>query len=403
MHIPNVKRDLDMKFDDSFFADPHKVYGEMRASCPVYRVGSFIGPLPAWVITGHAEARAAMTHPGISKDVHRFYRTFGQIGEPSVLDEFIGSSVLGTDPPEHTRLRKFATKAFTSSATERLRPRVELIVGTLLDAVEPRGRADLVESFAVPLPILVICELLGIPEEGCAQLRRFADANYGESDRDVREEAIRGLSEYLIRFINAKRAEPGDDLTSRLIAARDTATQLSDTELLSVLVVLLLAGHETTTSWIGNAVYSLFANPDQLAALRKDMSLIPNAVDEVMRYETPAAIATTRYTLEPVTICDTTIPKDELVFVAPIAANRDPARFPDPRKLDIRRDTSGHLGFGHGIHYCLGAQLARMETQIALATLLHRFPQLRLDIDPMEVQWRREQIVRGLRALPVRW
>jgi cytochrome P450 len=392
-----------VKFNDSFYKDPHKAYDEMRASCPVYRVGSFIGPLPAWVITGHAEARAAMTHPGISKDAHRFYRTFGQIGEPSVLDEFIGSSVQGTDAPEHTRLRKLVTKALTPSATERFRPRVELIVGTLLDAMEPRGRADLVESFTLPLPILVICELLGIPEEGSGLLRRFAEANYEESERDVREEAIRRLAEYLTRFIDAKRAEPGDDLTSRLIAARDTTNQLSDAELLSLLVLLLIAGHETTTAWIGNAVYSLLVNPDQLAALRKDMSLIPNAVDEVMRYETPFQIATTRYTLEPVTIGDTTIPKHELVFVVPIAANRDPARFPNPGKLDIHRDTSGHVGFGHGIHYCLGAQLSRMETEIALAALLHRFPRLRLDIEPKKVHWRREQIIRGLQALPVCW
>jgi cytochrome P450 len=392
-----------MKFDSRFYQNPHRVYDKMRARRPVYRVESFMGPLPAWIITGHAEARAALTHPGISKDVHRFYRTCGEIGQPSALDEFIGSSMLGTDPPEHTRLRKLATKAFTSVATERLRPRVELIVGGLLDAIEPSGGADLIESFAVPLPILVICELLGVPEEGRGHLRRFADANFGDSEATTREEAIHGLTQYLTGLINAKRAEPGDDLTSRLIAVSDAKDVLSDTEIVSLLVVLLLAGHETTTTWIGNAVYSLLVNPDQLAALRKDMSLLPNAVDEVMRYQTPAAIATTRYTLEPVTIGDTALPEHELVFVASVAANRDPARFPNPKKLDIHRDTSGHLGFGHGIHYCLGAQLARMETQIALAALLDRFPQLRLGIKPKKLQWRQTKVVRGLRTLPVRW
>jgi cytochrome P450 len=395
-----------MKFDDSFYQNPHRVYDKMRARCPVYRVESFMGPLPAWIITGHAEARAVMAHPGISKDVHRFYRTFGQVGEPSVMDQHIGSSVLGSDPPEHTRLRKLATNAFTSAATERLRPQIEVTVGRLLDAMEPRGRTDLLESLAVPLPILVVSQLLGVTEEGRGQLRRFADANFGdrdERDEHSREESIRGLSEYMTGLINSKRAEPGDDLTSRLVAASDSANQLSDTELVSLLVVLLLAGTETTTTWIGNAVYSLLVNPNQLAALRKDMSLLPEAVDEVIRYESPQALATTRYTLEPVTIGDTAIPEHQLVIVALIAANRDPARFPKPKELDIHRDTSGHVAFGHGIHHCLGVQLARMETQIALVALFDRFPQLRLDIKPKKVQWRRNKAMRGLESLPVRW
>jgi cytochrome P450 len=395
-----------MKFDDAFYQNPHKAYDKMRAHCPVYRVGSFIGPLPAWVITGHAEARAAMVHPGISKDVHRFYRTFGQVGEPSVIDQHIGSSVLGTDPPEHTRLRKLATNAFTSATTERLRPQVEAIVGGLLDAMEPHGRADLVESFAVPLPILVVSGLLGVSEEGRGQLRRFAEANFGdrdERDEGNREDSVRALSEYMASLVKAKRTDPADDLTSRLIAASDTAGQLSDSELVSLLVVLLLAGTDTTATWIGNAVHALLVNPGQLAALRKDMSLVPNAVDEVIRYECPQALATTRYTLEPVTIGGVAIPEHELVFVSLIAANRDPARFPKPRELDIHRDTSGHIGFGHGIHHCLGVQLARMETQIALAALLERFPRLRLDIKPKKVQWRRNNVIRGLESLPVRW
>lgn len=386
-----------------FSRDPYKAYDKLRARSPVQRVENALGEMPAWLITGHAEARAAFAHPGISKDIRRFQFIFHEANVPYTVDEVVANSMVGTDPPDHTRLRKLAAKAFTSGAIEHLHPRVEQIISDLLDAMEPLGGADLIKAFAAPLPVTVICDLLGIPESGRHHLRHWSDVSFNEGGPDEREEAANGLTSYIADLITARRAEPADDLISRLIAARDATDMLNDTELVSLAFGLLLTGHETTTTLIGNAVCALLLHPDQLAALRQDPSLLPSAIDEFLRYESPAAIATIRFTSEPVTINGTTIPANQIVLISPGAANHDPARFADPSSLDIRRDTSGHLAFGHGIHYCLGAQLARMQTEIALTALLKRFPRLRLDTRRRKLQWRRSRAIRGLQSLPVRW
>ncbi|MGH3247911.1 MAG: cytochrome P450 [Trebonia sp.] len=272
-----------------------------------------------------------------------------------------------------------------------------------LTSVAPAGAADLIESFAVPLPVTVISELLGVPESDRDTLRRLSNDNFAAGDHRVRDHASHQIAEYMASLITTKRANPDNGLLPKLIAARDDTDKLSENELVSLAVLLLIAGHETTTSMIGNAILALLQHPAQLATLRQDPPLIPAATDELLRYESPAAIATIRFTAEPVTIGDVTIPAEQIILISPAAANRDPARYPDPADLDLRRDAGTHLAFGHGIHYCTGARLARAETEIALTSLIHRFPDLQLAGDPEGLAWRHTRLFRSLQHLHVRW
>jgi cytochrome P450 len=390
-------------FDAAFFRDPYPAYDKLRASGPVQRTDGAMGPLPVWLITGYAEARTAFTHPGISKDTRRFQHLLSQGSASRNINPAVAATMVATDPPDHTRLRRLVTKAFTPAIVERLRPRIQQITDDLIDAIAPAGSADLIETFAVPLPVTVISELLGVPETDRDNLRHWSNTNFATGDHKARDQASHQIAGYMAQLIAAKRAQPGTDLLSDLIAVRDTTDRLTEPELISLAVLLLIAGHETTTSLIGNATLALLLHPAQLTELRERPSLMPTAIDEFLRYDSPAAIATIRFTTEPVTIGNTTIPAEEIVLISPAAANRDPARFPNPSVPDTGRDATGHLSFGHGIHYCVGAQLARMEAEIALRSLLYRFPAMRLDIDPENLEWRRTRLIRGLVSLPVRW
>jgi len=390
-------------FDAAFFRDPYPVYDKLRASSPVQKVDGAMGPLPVWLITGYAEARAAFTHPGISKDTRRFQHVLNQGGNPRNINAAVAATMVATDPPDHTRLRRLVSKAFNTSTVERLRPRVQQITDDLLDAIASAGSADLIETLAIPVPITVISELLGVPEADRDNLRCWSNANFAAGDHRTRDEASHKIADYMAQLVAAKRAQRGNDLLSDLIAVHDSTDSLSEQELIALAVLLLIAGHETTTSLIGNAILALLLRPAQLAELRENPSLIPLAIDEFLRYDSPTAIATIRFTAEPINIADVTIPADQIVLISPAAANHDPARFADPAALDIHRDATGHLAFGYGIHYCIGAQLARTETEIALAALLTRFPTLNLDPELKDLRWRHSRLIRGLQTLPVRW
>jgi cytochrome P450 len=286
-------------FDDSFFADPYPVYDKLRSAGPVQKVDGAMGPLPVWLITGHAEAREAFAHPGISKDTRRFQPLLSQGPKRRNVNPAVAASMLATDPPDHTRLRRLVTGAFTAATVDGLRPRIQQLTDELLDKIAPAGEADLVESLAVPLPVTVISELLGVPEHDRDALRRMSDDNYAAGDHRVRDQASHQIAGYMASLVAAKRANPDDALLSRLITAQDGSDGLSEDELVSLAVLLLIVGHETTTSLIGNAVLTLLQHPEHLAALRRDLSLIPAAIDELLRYESPAAIATIRFTAEP--------------------------------------------------------------------------------------------------------
>ncbi|MDT0473980.1 cytochrome P450 [Streptomyces sp. DSM 41014] len=382
---------------DGFREDPYPVYARLRARGPVHRV---LLPAPesyeSWLVVGYEEARAALADQRLAKDSTK-------IGLQSLEEQLIGKNLLVTDPPQHTRLRALVGRSFTARRTELLRPRIQQIADDLLDAMLPLGRADLVTSFAYPLPLTVICELLGIPDLDRTEFRKLSTEAVAPSSAESAAEAVTGLGEYFTQLIEDRRcAGPGDDLLSDLLRTRaEDGDQLSADELRGMAFLLLLAGHETTVNLISGGVHALLSHPDQLAALRADMSLIDGAVEEMLRYEGPVESATFRFAAEDLEIGDTLIPRGDPVIIGLDAADRAPSRYPDPDRFDIRRDTRGHLAFGHGIHHCLGAPLARLEGRIAIRTLLERAPDLRADGPPGE--WLPGMLIRGVRSLPVRW
>lgn len=371
-----------MFFSKQFFADPHPVQAQLRVEAPVHRV-RIPGGRSVWVVTRYADARAALTDPRLAKGIDP--------DEPPI------SHMLNNDPPEHTRLRRPLARAFTARRVEQLRPRIEEIADELLDALAGRDEVDLIAEFALPLPVTVICELLGVPERDRPELRAWSTALTNDNRRAAQAVGF-AMTRYFAQLVRAKQADPGDDLLSALVV--DTADQLGDHELMSTAVLLLTAGHETTVRLIANGTLALLRHPDQLAALRTDRSRLPAAVEELLRFDGPLNTATARITTEPVEIGGVLIPEGARVFIGLSSANRDPDRFPDPDELDLDRQPGGHIAFGHGIHHCVGAPLARLEGEIAFGKLLDRFPKLALATD--DLVYRPSRLFRSLVALPVR-
>ncbi|MFD7921975.1 cytochrome P450 [Streptomyces sp. NPDC059740] len=353
---------------------------------------------PAWLATRWADARLVLGD-------QRFSRAeASRRDEPRHNEGRIDSGILSMDPPDHTRLRTLVTKAFTVRQVERMRPAVRELVRELLDAMEEAGPpADLVETFALPLPVAVICRLLGVPEEDRPRFRVWSDAALSTSS--LTQEEMQANREELIAYLSGliaeRRVRPREDLMTALIEARDVGDRLSEQELVDLCIAILVAGHETTASQIPNFVYALLDHPDQWARLQADPALVNGAVEELMRFVPLGAGASfPRYATADVEVGGTLVRAGEPVLVAVGAANRDALRFAEPGRLDVGRQEVQHLGFGHGVHHCLGAPLARMELQEALAGLLARFPGLRLAGD---VVWKQQMLVRGPREMPVGW
>ncbi len=386
--------------DDGFVQDPHAVFGRLRAERPVTRV-ALPGGQPVWLVTRYADARAALAEPRLIKDWRTIWPEAGASADAGIAA--LDTHMLNTDPPDHERLRRLVSKAFTARRIEQLRPRVTEITAALLDAMPERGEVDLLQVFAFPLPITVICELLGVPSRDREKFRAWTQAILSHDGTPVSPEAAaREMAGYFTTLVADKRAHPADDLLSALIAARDSGDRLSEGELLGMLFLLLVAGHETTVNLIGSGTLALLLSPGEMARLRADRSLLPGAVEELLRYTSPVNHATFRFTAEPVEIGGTLIPAREPVLVAIAAANRDPDRYPGADQVDLGRDAGGNLAFGHGIHYCLGAPLARMEGEIAFGGLLERFPGMRLAAPPESLRWRPSTLIHGLESLPVR-
>ncbi|GAA0401526.1 cytochrome P450 [Streptomyces luteireticuli] len=381
-----------------FFQNPYPFYGQLRAAAPVQQVTTGTGGRTGYLVTGYAEAKAAFTHPDLSKDTARFFA-----GRPSGrnLHPAVAHTMLATDPPEHTRLRRLVTKAFTTGAVTRLRPYIERTVGQLLDSLPKDGEADLVAGLAVPLPVTVICQLLGVPEADRARVRTWSNDLFAAGQPQRIDAASHAVAGYMADLIEAKRRTPDDSLLNDLITTRDEGEQLGEDELVSLAVLLLVAGHETTTNFVGNAVLALLQHPELLDRARTGSCRRSNMLDELLRYDSPVGIATFRYSTRPITLGETEIPAGVPVLISPGAANRDPAPYPVPDLPDADRDARGHLAFGHGIHRCLGAPLALAEAEIVLRALLTRFPGLRLAVAAEELRWRRTRLMRGLEALPV--
>ena len=391
---------VDLTSLDDFVRNPYPVYAALRARGPVHRVG--IPDCPeAWLVVGYDAARAAFADPRLSKDWRNAAPELGLVNVAA------GSHMLNSDPPRHERLRKLVAKEFTSRRVEKLEPQVQAITDDLLDVMlaRPDGRADLVDALSFPLPMSVICELLGVPFLDRDSFRTWSNEAVGAQDPARRKAAADAASHYLVQLLEDKRSRPGDDLLSALIRTTDEdGDRLSTDELMGTVWLLLVAGHETTVNLISNGVLALLTHPGQLDALRADMSLLPSAVEEMLRWEGPVETPTYRFTTAPVEIGGTVIPGDgRLVLIAMADADRDPARFPDPDRFDIRRHAAGHIAFGHGIHYCLGAPLARLEARVAIGSLLRRCPDLELDARPAALTWRPGMLIRGPQSLPVRF
>ncbi|MGY2060689.1 cytochrome P450 family protein, partial [Nocardia gipuzkoensis] len=312
--------------------------------------------------------------------------------------------MLNSDPPDHTRLRKLVNKAFTPRQVAVLRPRIEQITTELLDEMQGHEVVDLLQAFAIPLPVTVICELLGVPVADRVAFQGWTKILVGDahSTLEQRGAAVVEMSAYLRELVVDKRDRPADDLLSGLVQVSDDGDELSPDELVATAFLLLVAGHETTVNLIGNGSWALLRDRTQFEALRADPELIPAAIEEFLRHEGPVGWATLRYTTEPVLIAGSEIPADEIVYVALTAANRDPSRYTTPDRFDVTADTSGHLAFGHGIHHCVGAPLARLEARIAFSELLRRFPRLTLAEPDFTPHWQPSFLMRGMTALPVR-
>ncbi|MES9592465.1 cytochrome P450 [Streptomyces sp. NPDC094045] len=388
--------DVDLRGRAAFTANPYPYYEKLRAAGPVHTVRTDEFDR-VWLVVGYDEARAALADPRFAKDWR------GLPGAPAESDP-IFLNLLELDAPRHTRLRRLVAREFTARRVEALRPRVQQITDELLDAMVPAGRADLVDALAFPLPMTVICELIGVPDLDRDAFRLLSNGVVTPTSPEGEMEAVRAMNEYLGELIQDKRRSPGDDLMSALVRTRDEdGDSLSPDELVGMAFLLLVAGHETTVNLIANGVRALLGHPEQLAALLADPELIGGAVEEMLRYDGPVENSTLRFPREPVRIGQRVIPAGVPVLVSLAGADRDPARYPEPDTFDIRRDAQGHLAFGHGMHFCVGAPLARMEGRIAIRTLLQRCPSLAPDAGAGEMDWIPGMLLRGARGLPVRW
>ncbi|MCB9597304.1 MAG: cytochrome P450 [Sandaracinaceae bacterium] len=386
--------------------DPYPAYRTLRAEHPVHWHPVF----RSWLVSRHEDVAKVLRHPATSVDR-------AQLGDLELLDlspeaiEAIRVSLLMLDPPAHTRIRGLVNKAFTPRVVDALRPRIAALVDELLDAVEARGERslDLIRDFAYPLPVIVIAELLGVPAEDREQFKRWSDqlavvldpfstgGRFDGVDRAFVESAA-----YFGRVFEDRRRAPRDDLVSGLVAAEEGGARLSETELLSVCMLLLGAGHETTTGLIGNAVLALLRRPREAQRWLEEPGLAANAVEELLRFDSPVQM-TDRLLSEDLEIGGQVIAKGQQVVLMLGAANRDPLRYENPDSLDLGRREARSLAFGHGIHYCVGAALARAEVEIALPALLRRFGGLHLERAPEPRDYKTSMVLRGLETLPLGW
>lgn len=403
----------------AFKANPYPIFANVRKDDPVKQVilpGNRLG----WLITRYEDVELALRDPRFAKDPRRalspeqLRQQFGNIPMEQDIDSeeaalnrpaFFERHMLGVDPPDHTRLRSLVSLSFTPRFIERWRERIQTIANELLANVEAQGTMDLVNDFAFPLPMLVITEMLGVPREDQAKFRAwsnlFIESSGDPASFQQNAEQIAAFREYLRYLIDAKRKQPAEDLLSGLIEAETAGNKLSQGELISMVSLLLIAGHETTVNLISNGMLALLQHPEQKELLQQNPALIKSAIEEFLRFHGPLMTATQRWVSEDVELNGKLLKRGDYVVVILASANHDEAAFAHPERLDITRQDNRHLAFGKGIHYCLGAPLARLEGQIAISTLLQRFPHVQLAVAPEELIWRPGALIMGLRSLPV--
>ncbi|MEV5777801.1 cytochrome P450 [Streptomyces antimycoticus] len=385
-------------FDSDLMSDPHGVYDRLRQASPVHCTTTPDGA-PVWVVTRYQDVRAALTEPRLSLNKANA-RTVGRY--QSSLPPELDAHLLNMDPPDHTRLRRLVAKAFTARHVENLRLRIQASTDELLSAITDQP-ADLMQALANPLPMVVICELLGIPAQDRRDFRAWTNSLLGPAPDAAVESrtAMREMHRYLVGIIAAKRARPTDDLLTAMIEAHDERDSLSESELVAMAFLILFAGYDNTVNLIGNATLAMLLHPEVMAAVRDGHTPIRAVLEETLRWNSPFTLGVRRFALENLTIGGVDIPAGGRVWVSLISANRD-GQFEEPDRFRPER-TPAHVGFGHGIHYCLGAPLARLESEIALTSLLKRFPDLQLAVSPGNLAWAPSFHRRGLMGLPVVW
>jgi cytochrome P450 len=391
----------------TFKANPFPFYAQLRTEAPVFPVTV---PMPtrqrAWLVTRYSDVQDVLKDARFAKNPYNAMSPEQLKKRPWIPPMFkpLEQNMLDLDSPDHTRLRALVHKAFTPRLIEQMRDEIQTLTDELLDAAEPRGGMDLIADFALPLPLTIIGRILGVPAKDNDKFHRWTKTllSAGTSmNYVVFIPTIMRFVGYLKKLIKERRAHPKDDLVTALVQVKDGSDQLSEDEVLAMIFLLLVAGHETTVNLIGSGSLALLEHPDQLEKLRSEPAIIKPAIEELLRFVCPVEMATERYAREDITIAGTTIPRGELVLAVLGSANRDANYFDNPDSLVVTRENNKHLAFGLGTHYCLGAPLSRLEGQIAISTLIRRMPNLRLSIAPDQIRWRGGIILRGLEALPV--
>ena len=388
-----------------FKANPYPFYARLREEAPVYRT-TLPSRQVAWLVTRYDDVLAVLKDERFAKDRFNAMPPGRRAKMPWVpnLLKPLARNMLDLDAPDHTRLRALVHKAFAPRLIERLRERIQTLCDDLLTAVQHNGRLELIREYALPLPATIIAELLGVPLQDRAKFQSWSNSIVSVSSSG---DLLRALPQvwlfmrYLRTLFKQRRANPRDDLVTALVQAEEAGDILSEDELLAMVVLLLIAGHETTVNLISSGTLALLAHPEQLNLLRQNPALIKPAIEELLRYTSPVAMATERFAREDITIGGMTIPRGEQVLAVLGSANRDERQFANPDILDITREPNRHLAFGQGVHFCLGAPLARLEGQIAVNTLLRRIPNLRLTSAPESLRWRKGLFLHGLEQLPL--
>lgn len=380
----------------AFKANPYPLYARLRDEAPICST-KLLGQ-PGWLVTRYSDVFAVLKDERMLKDwlpatrwVHRFAGA-------------ITRNMLNQDGPDHLRLRTLVHKAFTPSLVEQLRSRIESACDELLDKLETDGRMELMSGYALPIPLTVISELLGIPAEIRSRLHSLSRSTFSASNifgvlRSLPDQRL--LISRIRKLVAERRREPRDDLITALVQAEEAGDRLSEAELVATIALLLIAGYETTVNLIGSGALTLIQHPEQRQKLEHDPASAPSAIEELLRFTSPLDMASQRFAREDMTIDSVKISQGDLVVAVLGSANHDETQFPNPETFDITRQPNKHVAFGQGAHFCLGAPLARLEGQIALTTLFRRFPDLRLTQTPESLRWRKSLIIRGLEELPV--
>jgi cytochrome P450 len=385
----------------AYKANPYSYYEQLRREAPVYKTAMPNGT-EVWVVTRYEDVLDGLKDGRLVKDIRNargktFWEMLG-------LGAIRGKNMLRTDPPDHARLRSLANEAFQPKYVRELRPRIVEIANHLVDKVQSAGKMEFISDYAFPLPITVISEMLGVPSKDHDRFRKWSGnlINSGalSSERPRLTPDLAQMVQYVRKVVADHRKHPQDDVVTQLIEAEDKGDRLSDTEVVSTVVLLLVAGHETTVNLIGTGMLALLLNPEQLEKLRQDRSLLKPAIEELLRYVNPVQMVN-RYAAEDVEIAGQKIPRGAHLVLVLGAANHDPSYASEPDRLNLSRDDSKHVAFGQGIHYCLGAPLARLEGEIAFTTIFDRLPNIRLAAPPESIEWRPAVELRGLSALPV--